>query len=265
MRNLAKDNGVRNLFSLIQAVRDHMEFAEEDEFHHDEGEDEPLPPEEGPEDDTDAYSEDELAYEDEEWEKKDEEKEKPAAGVEVAGEPDGSQAVEACAEAEEPEKDALAEPEQDAAADVEDTPSTRSGKKKRKLFRRRSTSNLRLKSKASLEDIATPVRSLPRANTDESYIEPNDAAKQEELKQLLQKIAKMSVQSGYLGGAFVASWMVVASWICILNCCLELPVAFELRSSGRDSEKKPSPSDGNYFEHACMKSVSHSTSVLWHA
>ena len=180
---------MRNLFALIQIIRDNIDGGWEDEsFYYKDPvttDDPAVPEEDGPADDDEDYDDlnDEMNESEEE-----EEKQKDVA-VEAANAP----------------APADAGPEEGPV-----TPS-RSASRTKRLLRRRSSSsrkkprkarsipNLRLvpkDSELSLES-TTPAPPLPRSNTDESYAMAetpgNEDEKARTLHKLLEKIAKISI------------------------------------------------------------------------
>ena len=176
---MLQDNGVRNLFALIQAVRDSLEDGYDDtEYLTGEAglEEDPVAEEEsGGEEDDEAY---ETWSEEEAWNENWEEKDGSDAN---AGEPEPAEP------AENQEEDAP-EPEHPA------------GKKRRSsLTRARSSKKLRRmgsyrkkKSGISIASSApdTPPAKLPRKDTGESYVDPVTASKQAELDSILAMIGR---------------------------------------------------------------------------
>ena len=184
---MLQDNGVRNLFALIQAVRDSLEDGYDDtEYLTGEAglEEDPVAEEEsGGEEDDEAY---ETWSEEEAWNENWEEKDGNDAN---AGEPEPAEP------AENQEEDAP-EPEHPA------------GKKRRSsLTRARSSKKLRRmgsyrkkKSGISIASSApdTPPAKLPRKDTGESYVDPVTASKQAELDSILAMIGQVQMTDGQL-------------------------------------------------------------------
>ncbi|CAE7622949.1 unnamed protein product [Symbiodinium sp. CCMP2592] len=155
------DAGVRNLFALIQSIRQAQENpGEEDdeEYEEDECEEEdPVPEEAAPEDDEEDYDQ---------WDEDEEEEHK-------------EEAEEAEEEGEEQKEEEMAPPPP------------------KKLKRMKSKARLRKGlSKESSDGPATPACKLPRASTEESYQEVPTASKEEELKQIMDKIKTLQMLLG---------------------------------------------------------------------
>ena len=163
-----KDNGVRNLFALIQGIREAVNEGHEDakDYHWDEGdfEDPVIPEREGMEDDTDAYEESEdHVHEDESGKAEEKEVEKPAAPRAF---------------------------------------------KRKPLRRRRHRGRLmlqgkkppaqyppppgRLESKPSQDDLPSPPAKLPRALTEESYVGGASPLEEQQLEELMAKISAVA-------------------------------------------------------------------------
>ncbi|CAE7674469.1 unnamed protein product [Symbiodinium sp. CCMP2592] len=154
------DAGVRNLFALIQSIRQAQENPDEqedEEYQEDECEDEePVPDEAAPEDDEEAYDQ---------WDEDEEEEHRKEADE---GQEEG---------------------EEEQAEDEMPPPPPK------KLRKMKSKARLRKGlSKESSEDPVTPASKLPRASTDESYQEVPTASKEEELKQIMDKIKTLQMQ-----------------------------------------------------------------------
>ena len=176
---------MRTLFALIQAIREEQEAGEEGEYLKDQGcDDDPVPEDEGCDDDSDCYEEEEDLMKDEEL------------------------GDETQVEEQVPEK--VPEPE----------PSKLSSGKKRK---RRSRSSLkRYRSKASLDsvDLKTPDAKLPRARTDESYVEQTTGQdKKAELEALLRQLAAAKIADEKpLGCRSVACQFAFRSLVALALC-----------------------------------------------
>ena len=191
-----KDNGVRNLFALIQGIRDAMAEGQEDagSYHHDEGEfeDPMIPEQEGMDDDTDAYEESE--------------EQECQEGAEHVGE-----------EKEEPEPIPHATP--------------RSLLRKKALRKRRHKRLAamqarkppamypppprRLESKGSEDDVVSPAPKLRRTSTEESYTEVSSPSQEEQLAELMAKIS--AVATNKLGGILASNNLHV---LLRCKCCI---------------------------------------------
>lgn len=151
---------MRNLFALIQGIRDAQAegWEEAEDYEMDEGEyEEDADVAEDPQEEQEDYDEN---YEG--WDEEPEETPKPKR------------------------------PRKAAKNISEDKPSPRSSKKTKlgKFARLRSLA--RSKTWASSE-AATPKPKLPRANTDESYVDPATASKEQQLAELMDQIESLQV------------------------------------------------------------------------
>ena len=181
----SEDNGVRVLFATIQAIRDSLESGDDgvDGWACDpDTDDVPCPNEDAPEDDEDAYEDDFMA--------------------------DGD---DGCDAKPEPDKVAEPQPSQDSSP-KSDMPRVTPKSRKRRILRSSSKKASRLASaKAHAEEVVSRLerqvslasdppetprnKVLPRASTAESYEEPMTGGKEALLDELLQKLAKASLNA----------------------------------------------------------------------
>ena len=204
---------MRNLFALIQAIRDAQADGEEDEddYVHDSGDEDDDPPDEdGPPDEDDAYSEDEAMV-------------LKAAALSEEG-------LEASGDQHEPEHenkgndDEVAKGEDEGVPDEEAAPlkTPKSRKAKKKLFRSASRSKRKCQRKGArsfrslgskTSESETPAKpALPRSNTAESYKEhpEEDDDKKKALKEILSKIAALKVaRDEFLGCSHVEVYAIL--------------------------------------------------------
>ena len=160
---------MRNLFAHIQGIRDAQAegWEEAGDYEMDE---------EG-EYDQDAEALDDVVME----------------GDEPQEEEDDDEYYEGWGEELEPEQEAPKPKRKASKSFAEDPPSTPKSSKRRKKLRRMSQALRRSKTWASSE-ANTPNPKLPRAGTDESYMDPVTASKEQQLAEIMTKIESLQVQ-----------------------------------------------------------------------
>ena len=187
-------------FGLIESIRDSVQDGWEDEYYHDpaaENEEADVPPEKDCEDadEDEAYDSmyedaegelegaenpDEKDWHDGEWDGQAWEKEEPSGKAWEGEEPSGKAWEEEAPSTPKPSKTPKSSRKGSSSG------KKRSGKGKLKRFR----------SVASLLSSApsTPPEALPRTDTQESYEDPEAAAKEAELRGLLKQIGALSAK-----------------------------------------------------------------------
>ena len=172
-----KDNGVRNLFALIQGIREAVNAGEEsaEDYHHDDGnfEDPKIPDDEGVADDSDdAYEEGEDDIQGEGEQEDVDDKKDPEPTPEPR-----SQRITKALRKHRRKSRSMSKPK----------------KSKQKASLPEPPASMRcLESKDSLDEVRTPPPKLPRANTEESYAEVLSHDREQELASLMAQIAAVS-------------------------------------------------------------------------